>query len=407
MTTTAPPEAQDLLADQAAEPATKIVEYNETAMQLAALRQRMQAVVYDVSTPKGLDAAKKDRRELVTLRTALDAKRKVIKADVLERGRLIDAEAKRIEAEIVELETPIDQQIKAEEARREAEKLAKIEAERKRVATIHTKIDEYRRAVSDATGLKSTEIALIRNELAATRFDEVWPAQFAEFADEAKAARDSAVIGLADLQDRVARQEAEAAQIEADRKELAELKRLQEEQREREERARAAAEAKAKAEREAADRAAAEERARAEAKARAEREEADRVAAVARAEEEKRLQAAQAALAAERAEFERQQRVAREAEEARERAAREKAEALAQEERDRQHAEAHHAAMCAAMTEPAAKRPREEVTVENVLIRAEAFIAGFEDDDTQAGVKELLADLRELIAVYAGDEVAA
>lgn len=335
MSTTAPPEAQDLLADQAAEPATKIVEYNETTAQLAALRQRMQAVVYDVTTTKGLDAAKKDRAELRSLRTGLEAKRKAIKEPALEHCRLIDAEAKRITGEISALEDPIDQQIKAEEARKEAEKLAKIEAERKRVAAIHAKIDAYRRAVADATGLTSADIALIRNELAATRFDEVWPAQFAEFADEAKAARDSAVIGLADLQDRVARQEAEAAQIEADRKELAELKRREEEQARREAQARAEREARERAEREAREQAEAQARAAREAEERRQRKEADRAAAVARAEEEKRIQAERERLNAERVEFERQQRAQREAEEERQRAERRRQEQAAQAERER------------------------------------------------------------------------
>jgi len=338
-------------APQAEAPASKIVEYSETAAQLAALRQRMQAVVYDVSTTKGLDIARRDRRELVTLRTSLETKRKELKAPALERTRLIDAEAKRIEAEIVELEGPIDAQIKREEARREAEKEAKAAAERQRVAAIHAKIDIFRRAVSDATGTPSTDIAAKRNALVATRFDADWPAQFEEFADEAKAARDSAVIGLADLQDRVARQEAEAAQIEADRRELAELKRLQEEQRQREEKARAEREAQERAEREARERAEAEarsareaeerrQREAQEAKARAEREEADRLAAAARAEEEKRLQAERERLAAERAELERQQRAIREAQEARERAERERLEALARQEQARQEAEA-------------------------------------------------------------------
>lgn len=385
----------------------KIAEYSQTAAALSDLRTRLANVVFDVTTTAGMKQAVAARAEVRGYRVSLEKLRKEIKEPALERCRLIDIEARNITEQLESLESPINAMIKAEEARREAEKQAKIEAERKRVAAIHTKIDGFRRAVSDATGLTSAEIAVIRNELAATRFEELWPVQFEEFADEAKAARDSAVIGLADLQDRVARQEREAAQIEADRKELAELKRLQEEQAQREAQARAAAEAQARAEREAADRAAAEERARAEAKAKAEREEADRLAAVARAEEEKRLQAERERLAAERAEFERQQREVREAEEARERVAREKAEALEREEQARQAAEAHHAAMCAAMTAPAARQQREEVTVESVLIRAEAFIAAFEDDRAQTGVKELLADLRELIAVYAGDEVAA
>lgn len=363
MNTTATPESPDLLADQPAEPATKIVEYSATTAALAELRQRMATVVYDVTSNKGLDAAKRDRRELVSLRTSLELKRKEITAPALERTRLIKSEADRIEAAIKALEEPIDKQIKAEEARREAEKEAKAAAERQRVAAIHAKIDGFRRAVSDATGKTSAEIAALRNTLAATRCDEAWPAQFEEFAADAKGARDSAVIGLADLQDRVARQEAEAAQIEADRKELAELKRLEDERKKREAQAQAAEAARVAAERAEADRLAAVERERLAAIAKQEREEAEQAAAAERAEKLASLQAELDALAAERAELQRQKRLAREAEEAREHAERARLDALAREEQARQDAEreaaaAHQAIMAVAMTASAATPPR-------------------------------------------------
>lgn len=45
----------------------------------------------------------------------------------------------------------------------------------------------------------------------------------------------------------------------------------------------------------------------------------------------------------------------------------------------------------------AASDPHASDTTDSTIRRAEAFIAGFEDDDTQEGIPELLADLRGLI----------
>lgn len=382
----------------------RLVEYNETEAALAALRHRMANVVHDVTTTKGLDAARRDRRELVTLRASLESKRKELKAPALERARLIDAEAKRIEGEIVALEEPIDAQIRKEEARREAEKLAKIEAERRRVETIQAAIDVYRRAVADCAGMTSAQIAARRNEIAATRFDEVWPAQFAEFANDAKAARDSAVIALADLQDRVARQEAEAEQIARDRAELEELKRAQAAAAAREEAARRAREEEERRARESREAEERRQREAAEAQARAEREAEERAAAERRAAEDARLKAEADRLAAERAAFERQQREAEEAErrrrEQREAEERAVAEAQRKAEEERQRAERERLAEENAARVAARRHALANTTVTasllDLLERCEAFICGFEDDPDQ-DVGPLLGDLRAVI----------
>ena len=124
-------------------PATAIAEYSPTAAALADLRARYQNVVWDVTTTKGDKEARAARRELVTLRTTLEAKRKELKAPALERTRLIDAEAKSIEAQIRALEDPIDALISAEEQRRERERQVRIAAEQERVAGIQRRIERF------------------------------------------------------------------------------------------------------------------------------------------------------------------------------------------------------------------------------------------------------------------------
>ncbi len=88
----------------------QITEYNETAAAIAILRNKY-GTVFDVSTPKGLNAAREARAEVRSYRVSLEKLRVEIKAPALERTRLIDAEAKRITAELLAIDgtlTPLE-----------------------------------------------------------------------------------------------------------------------------------------------------------------------------------------------------------------------------------------------------------------------------------------------------------
>jgi colicin import membrane protein len=246
---------------------TAIAEYSQTAAALADLATRYQGVKYDVTQKSGMDAARKARAELRTLRVALEAKRVEIKAPVLQQARLIDSEAHRITAALVQLEGPIDDQIKAEERRIEAEREAKIRAEQERVAA-----EERARKAAEEAALEAE-----RQRLAAEtkRLDE---------AREKMEAERRAQQEKADAEDRE-RRRLIAAEEEAARRRIAE----QEEQARKE---RQAEEDRLKAER-------------------------DKLDAARRAEEDRQHQAR---LAAERA-AEEQARAEREAREEKERAA--------------------------------------------------------------------------------------
>jgi len=287
---------------------TPIAEYSETAAALADLRARHAGVVYDVTVPKEMRAAKEARAELRGLRTGLEKKRVEIKAPALERCRLIDAEAKRITAELVALEEPIDVQIKAEEARAESERLAKLEAERLRVEAIQQKIQAIRDVPGSLVGKPSVVIAGQLANLQKTQLDE------AELAEHYVTATDALAAAIARVQELLAavhEHEAEQKRIAAEREELARIRAENERlQREAEER-RLADERKAAAERAEADRLAQVERDRLAAEERAQRE----------AEQAARDEAA---------------RAEREAQEAADRARREQEQAALQAERERQ-----------------------------------------------------------------------
>lgn len=277
---------------------TKIAEYSPTAAALAELRQRFGNVAFDLTTTKGDKEARAARLELVRLRTSLEAKRKELKAPALERSRLIDDEAKRITSAILELETPIDQQIQAAEQKKEAERQARIEAERQRVAAIRARIDAITSVALRAVGKPAAEVeAKIKLVVGIT----IGP-DYAEFQAEAEAAHADTLAKLRDMHAAALAAEAEAARLAAER---AELERLRAEQAERErverermaaEQARIAAEQRAEADRlEAMAREQRERLAAEEAAAKAEREAADRAAAAERAEKDRIAAEARAA----------------------------------------------------------------------------------------------------------------
>lgn len=295
-----------------------IAAYSPVAAGLAELRHRFDGVVFDVSTTKGDKEARGFRKELVALRTTLEAKRKELKAPALAYAKRIDDEAKAITLEILGLEEPIDAQIKAEEARKEAERAAKAEAERQRVAAIQERIaNDITGAVRGAVGRSFSEISQILSDVGAM----VIGAEFEEFQAQAQAAKGETLDKLRDMQQSALAREEEEARIKAEREaeaarlaaERAELERLRAEAAERE---RVAAEARAAEERAQAAKLAAEREAQ-EAELRAAREAQERELAAQRAAQAKAEAEARAAreaeeqrLAAERAELRRQQEAA-------------------------------------------------------------------------------------------------
>ncbi len=225
----------------------QIVEYNETAAALAELKNKY-GTVFDVQTTKGLAAAREARAEVRGYRVALEKLRVEIKAPALERTRLIDEEAKRITAALLEIEEPIDAAIKAEETRKVEEKAAKERAEQARVAAIQARINAIRHCYTAAVNKTAAEITTAIEQIEAMALA---PDDFAEFMPEAKAAQDETRAALIILLSQQIAKEAEQARVIAEREELARLRKQEEER--KAEQARIDAEAKAKADEQAAE----------------------------------------------------------------------------------------------------------------------------------------------------------
>lgn len=336
---------------------TAIAEYSKTEAALAELRTKYgNPEAYTVTTTEGMATAKKARGELRKYRVELEKTRQEIKAPALERCRLIDSEAARIEEELRKLEGPIDAKIKAEEERKEREKVAAEAAKRALVEAAQRQCNDLRATVVQAVNTPAANIEALIGKV------KTYGVPDNEHRADVETVREQTLTQLNNMLAKAKASEAESKRLEAERAELerlraeaarqqaeaeakakAERDRIAAEERAAKERVEAQAKAerdrleaekrKAEAERQAAEaKAAAERKAADEAAARA-RAEADRIAAEARAKEDARLNAERAKLEAERRAAEEAARKEREAAEARARAEQEAAEAKAKAER--------------------------------------------------------------------------
>lgn len=266
-----------------------VVEYRQTEAALAMLREQLADATIDCTTTAGDKQARDSRLTLVRLRTALEDKRKELKAPHIEAGKRIDDEAKRITGAILELERPIDDAIKAEERRREQARQERERIERERKARNEALIDAVRRLPLEYVSAPVSVVAPALADLVDQTF-----AVDDDYCEQMTVAHTDAIAKLREVLETRRDVERQQAELRAQREEQerqaaaerAELERLRAEQAER-------------------DRVAAEERRAADAAAEAERRRlADEQEAAHRAEQER--------LAAERAELQRQ----READEA-------------------------------------------------------------------------------------------
>lgn len=129
----------------------EVAEFKQTDAALAQLREKY-SVIPDANTTEGYEFVKAGCKELTGLRTAIENKRKEIKAPYIAAGQIIDAEAKRITAAIVELEDPlkaVKKEIDDREKRLKEERLARL----------NEKINDIRANVVKARSLNSSGIA--------------------------------------------------------------------------------------------------------------------------------------------------------------------------------------------------------------------------------------------------------
>lgn len=223
------------------------IEYGVTEAALADLAERYKEP--DASTDEGYEHCKDGCRELTAVRTAIETRRKDLKAPAINWGRDVDKRAKDIVRRVKEIEAPVRaekeriDEIKQTEARKAAE------AEQQRVDGIMADIEQIaataREQNIDATAADYQQHikwlgALVISELS-----------FAEFVDEANTARDAALFKFTQWHEQAVKREAddvrrkqEQAELDRQKKKLdkqkveqeAEAQRIKDEQREADER---------------------------------------------------------------------------------------------------------------------------------------------------------------------------
>lgn len=239
---------------------------SEHEKMLQSLAEKHKAIT-QISNPAGYQDAQSARMELRNARVDLEKKGKAAREDAQLFSKAVIAEEKRLIEIIKPEEERIDQLQIAWDEKIAAEKKAREEAELKRVAAIRSHIDRFRSVSGSLVGKPSQDISSRLDQLKAELID---PEFYAEFYQEAKDAHLIAVGQVHALLVSTVEQEAEFAKIVAER---VELERLRKEQADREaaERERIAAETKRQAEEQAAARA----KADAEAEARRKIEQAE------------------------------------------------------------------------------------------------------------------------------------
>lgn len=188
-----------------------VAEFKQTDAALSHLREKYSAIP-DANTTEGYDFVKAGVKELTGLRTAIEAKRKEIKAPYIAAGQIIDAEAKRIIEAIQVIEEPL-KVIKKEVDDREK----RIKEER--LARLNFKINSIRSNVAVARGLSSAEIAELISSVDAIDATQ----DFYELTHEAVNARAETLKELGEMYQRqLSFEESERVRLEeeAKRKEL-------------------------------------------------------------------------------------------------------------------------------------------------------------------------------------------
>lgn len=212
--------------------AAVLAQFKEAETTVLALVEKYRAVVFNVSTTKGMAEAKAARLELREKgRFALTRAEKAVKDDVNDLKRVMAEEVERIVALVLPAEQAIDAQIKAEDDRKaalKAKEAERVAAHQAGIAKIRAYLDRCQEP-----GMTAARISKGIELLAAVTFGPEWQ----EFVKPAAAAQAETLVAMRALHVAAVEREAAAAQAEQER-----IEREAEQQRQADENARVAAE---------------------------------------------------------------------------------------------------------------------------------------------------------------------
>lgn len=194
------------------------------------LHQQFKDVAFDVSTTKGMEAAKAARHQIRTEARYPMQELKTEGSKMLgAMQRQFNARAEQLISEVEGYEEPIDAQIKAEEQRK-ADIKAQAEAEEKaRVDAISAAIDAVRNTPLALVNATAEETAAAITELRAEA-DDAKEEEFAEFAPLAKRTYVAALEQMESMLAAKTEAEAQAAELARQQAAQAEQQRIMDEQ---------------------------------------------------------------------------------------------------------------------------------------------------------------------------------
>lgn len=204
-----------------------LAQFADAEKTVTALAEKYRSVAYDCATTKGMADAKAARLDLrENGRYAVQRAEARVKTEVNDLKRVMAGEVDRLVAIVRPVEDAIDGQIKAEEARKEAER-----AERERQAAEAARIEAERRQrledgiatlagyVGKAQGKTAAQMAA---GIAFVEKIQIDPAHWQEYAERAAQTLAATLEALRALHAAQVKAEADAAELEALRREKAE-----------------------------------------------------------------------------------------------------------------------------------------------------------------------------------------
>jgi len=197
------------------------IKYNITNAAIAAMVTDYSSL--EISDAKSYEAVRLALGEVRSKRTAVEKKRKELKARALGYGRRVDSEAKRITTLLLEIEEPLKEKKQAEDDKQNEAKRETERAEAERVEKIQSKIEGIRSVVPKIP-TSSDQLKSIMDTVEQTK---ITPEIFQEFAEEAEEVKMDVIISLGKMnQERVKWEDEERKRKE----EIDEIKKLRAEQ---------------------------------------------------------------------------------------------------------------------------------------------------------------------------------
>lgn len=210
---------------------TDIAEYRPHEEQIVRLETTYAKLVVDCSTSEGLANAKEVRVDIRDVRYALANTTKT--ALVPYQQKVKDAQARvnqvkefgeALKDRVLAIEAPVDEAIKAEEKRVADAKAERERVEAERVEAIRAKITRFSSVAAAYASRSAVDVAVV---LQSVKESVILPEEYAEFEAEGTIARDNAIEQLETLQKSAVEREEAAAKLQAQQKELDELREKQ------------------------------------------------------------------------------------------------------------------------------------------------------------------------------------